>query len=149
MFGLFDVSTSGLVAQRVRLETIAANLANQETLLDAQGNFAPWRRRSVEFAAGEHAATGGHSAFDHAALGVDGNAGLGVRVAAIREGDSFDLRHQPGHPYADAAGYVRYPDVDPVIEQIDALDAVRAYESNIAAVEASKSIYASALGLLA
>ena len=52
MFGLFDVSTSGLVAQRVRLETISANLANQNTLLDAQGNYAPWKRRQVEFAVG-------------------------------------------------------------------------------------------------
>lgn len=133
MYGLFDISTSGLVAQRVRLETIASNLANQETLLDAQGRFAPWRRRSVEFAVGDSAHEGQ----------------LGVRVADIRQSDSFDLRFQPGHPYADAAGYVRYPDVDPVMEQIDALDAVRAYESNIAAVEASKSMFSSALGLLA
>jgi len=133
MLGLFDISTSGLVAQRVRLETIASNIANQETLLDAQGRFAPWRRRSVEFAVGETPRDGAH----------------GVRVAAIREGDSFDLRFQPGHPYADATGYVRYPDVDPVFEQIDALDAVRAYEANIAAVEATKSMFSSALGLLA
>ncbi|MBX3355955.1 MAG: flagellar basal body rod protein FlgC [Phycisphaeraceae bacterium] len=141
MYGLFDISTSGLVAQRVRLETIAANLANQETLLDANGNFAPWRRRSVEFAVGDPAAG--------SLAGAWPEQPLGVRVANIRESDSFDLRYQPGHPYADAEGYVRYPDVDPVMEQIDALDAVRAYEANIAAVEASKSIYASALGLLA
>jgi len=133
MFGLFDISTSGLVAQRVRLETIAANLANQETLLDAHGRYAPWRRRSVEFAVGE----------------TSNDGALGVRVAGIHESDSFDLRFQPGHPYADPAGYVRYPDVDPVFEQIDALDAVRAYEANIAAVEASKSMFSSALGLLA
>jgi len=133
MYGLFDISTSGLVAQRVRLETIASNLANQETLLDAQGRFSPWRRRSVEFAVGDQSHGGG----------------LGVHVAAIQESDTFDLRFQPGHPYADTEGYVRYPDVDPVIEQIDALDAVRAYEANIAAVEASKSMFSSALGLLA
>lgn len=133
MYGLFDISTSGLVAQRVRLETIASNLANQETLLDAQGRYAPWRRRGVEFAAGD---------------GTRQDA-LGVRVAAIHESDSFDLRFQPGHPYANSEGYVRYPDVDPVVEQIDALDAVRAYEANIAAVEAAKSMFSSALGLLA
>lgn len=141
MFGLFDISASGLVAQRVRLETIASNLANQETLLDAQGRFSPWRRRSVEFAVGDPGIGNPHeAAFKDP---------LGVRVAAIREADSFDLRFQPGHPYADAAGYVKYPDVDPVLEQVDALDAVRSYESNIAAVEATKSIFSSALGVLA
>lgn len=133
MFGLFDISTSGLVAQRVRLETIASNIANQETLLDAQGRFDPWRRRSVVLATGDPA---------------DGSE-LGTHVARIREADSFDLRFLPGHPYADDRGYVRYPDVDPVLEQVDALDAVRAYEANIAAVEATKSMFASALAILA
>jgi len=133
MFGLFDISTSGLVAQRVRLETIASNLANQETLLDSSGAYAPWRRRSVEFAAGD----------------PSHGTSMGTHVAAIREGESFDLRYQPGHPYADDRGYVRYPDVDPVFEQVDALDAVRAYEANIAAVEATKSMFASALAILA
>lgn len=133
MYGLFDISTSGLVAQRVRLETIASNIANQETLLDANGRFDPWRRRSIVLAAGDPA---------H-------DAELGTHVQAIRQADSFDLRFLPGHPYADDRGYVRYPDVDPVLEQVDALDAVRAYEANIAAVEATKSMFASALAILA
>jgi len=139
MFGLFDISTSGLVAQRVRLETISANIANQETLLDSQGRFDPWKRRSVVLAAGDSEIGRPHG----------GRGELGVHVAEIRESDSFDLRFQPGHPYADERGYVRYPDVDPVLEQIDALDAVRAYEANIAAVEATKSMFASALAILA
>jgi len=139
MFGLFDISTSGLVAQRVRLETISANIANQETLLDSQGRFDPWKRRSVVLAAGD----------SEIGRSPGGRGELGVHVAEIRESDSFDLRFQPGHPYADERGYVRYPDVDPVLEQIDALDAVRAYEANIAAVEATKSMFASALAILA
>ena len=71
------------------------------------------------------------------------------QLAAIREIDAWDLRLEPGNPWADASGYVRYPDVDPVTEQVDAMDAVRSYEANIAAVEATKSMFASAIQLLA
>lgn len=117
----------------MRLETISANLANQNTLLDAQGNYAPWKRRQVEFAVGDPAS----------------GSRDGVHVAAIREIDAWDLRLEPGNPWADASGYVRYPDVDPVTEQVDAMDAVRSYEANIAAVEATKSMFASAIQLLA
>ena len=53
MYGALDISTSGLVAQRTRLEVISANLANVDSILDAEGNYAPYRRRAAMFAAGD------------------------------------------------------------------------------------------------
>ena len=61
----------------------------------------------------------------------------------------FQLRHEPGSPLADADGYVKYPNIDPIYEQINALEISRAYEANIQAAEATKAMMQSALRLLA
>ncbi len=133
MFGALDVSTSGLVAQRTRLQVIAANLANRSSLLDANGNYAPYRRRFAVLSAGQ-----------------DEQGGPGVRVAQIQMDDA-PLRkvYEPGSPYADRDGYVQYPNVEPAIEMVNALEATRAYEANITAAEATKSMWQTSLRLLA
>ena len=134
MFGALDISTSALVAQRTRLNTISANLANRFSVEDAEGNYAPYRRRVPIFAAGDPA-TG---------------AAEGTHVKDILL-DPAPLRrvYEPGHPYADADGYVKYPNVDPAIELVNALEASRAYEANITAAEATKSMLQAGLRLLA
>lgn len=53
MWGMLDIPTSGMIAQRTRLETIASNVANQNAILDADGNYSPYKRRAAEFAAGD------------------------------------------------------------------------------------------------
>lgn len=138
MWGTLDIPTSGMVAQRVRLESIAANIANRNAILDAQGNYNPYRMRAVEFAPGDPSA--------RSAAGRE----LGVHVAeiAIRE-DALRPKHDPGSPYADEKGYVMVPDIDPITEQVNALEATRAYEANVVAAEAMKSTVAQALRLLA
>ncbi|MBI1369506.1 MAG: flagellar basal body rod protein FlgC [Planctomycetes bacterium] len=134
MFGALDVSTSALIAQRTRLNTISANLANQNSILDAKGNYAPYQRRIPIFAAGDPA------------TGSD----LGVHVKEIElDPAPFQKKYQPGSPYADKDGYVNYPNVDPAIEMVNALEASRAYEANITAAESTKSMMNSALRLLA
>ncbi len=134
MFGLLDISTSALVAQRTRMDIIAANLANQNSIEDANGNYDPYRRRIPVFAPGDPA-TGSPD---------------GVHVQSI-ELDQSPLRmvYEPGNPHANAAGYVGYPNVDPTYEMVDAMEAVRAYEANISAAEASKTMLQNALRLLA
>lgn len=143
MYGALDISTSGMIAQRTRMDTIAANFANREAILDADGEPAPYRRRIAVFQSGDpHAST-------------PGARRLGVHVADIQLDQSeFRKKYEPENPHAKPighpdAGYVYYPNVDPVIEQINAIDAVRAYEANIAAAEATKSMIAQALRLLA
>jgi flagellar basal-body rod protein FlgC len=134
MFGALDISTSGMVAQRTRLNAVSANLANRFSTHDAEGNYAPYRRRVPVLATGDPA-TGSEA---------------GVHVREIRfDASPFRKVHEPGHPDADAEGYVSYPNIDPAMEMVNALEASRAYEANITAAEATKSMYNSALRLLA
>lgn len=134
MYGSFDVSTSGLVAQRTRMTVIANNQANRSTLFDADGNYAPYRRQYVELAAGTS----------------DRPDGLGVQVAAIAEDDApLFKRFEPNSPFADGDGYVEYPNVNSVIESMDAMEAQRAYDANIAVIEATKAMMNAALQVLA
>ena len=133
MFGALDTSTSALVAQRTRMNVIAANLANQNTIYNADGEYEPYRRRIPTFAPGDPS------------TGSD----AGVHVSNILY-DQAPLRrsYEPGHPEADADGYVEYPNIDPVTEQINALEAGRAYEANITAAEATKSMLRASLRLI-
>lgn len=143
MYGSLDISVSGMIAQRTRLETIAANLANSDAVLDANGQPNPFRRRIAMLAPGNPDASS-----------RAGRAG-GVHVAAI-ELDQAPFRrvYDPTSPIARPAGdpdegYVYYPNIDPTIEQINALEASRSYEANIAAAEATKTMLAQALRLIA
>jgi len=134
MFGALDTSTSALVANRQRLEVISANMANRNTLEDADGNYSPFRRRLAILAPGDPA-TG------------DKN---GVHVKEIMLDDApLQKRFEPGHPYADEQGYVSYPNIEPANELINAVEASRAYEANITAAEATKTMMRSAMRLLA
>lgn len=133
MFGALDIATSGLTAQRTRMNVISANLANVDTTHDADGNYAPFRRRMAIFAPGD---------------GQRGDGGVHVREIRLDDAP-FRKVYQPGHPDADADGYVNYPNINPVTEMVNMLEASRAYEANITAAEATKSMMNSALRLLA
>jgi flagellar basal-body rod protein FlgC len=139
MFGVLDTSTSALVAQRIRMDTIAGNIANAWTTADAEGNPSPYRRRVALFEPGNPS-------------GIDSKAG--VHVARIVEDPSPPrLVYDPGHPHAIQGGrldgYVRYPNVDLGTEMVNAIEAMRAYEANITAMEVTKSMIAASLRLLA
>ena len=136
MFGALDISTSALVAQRTRLDTIAGNVANAQTLQRADGRPGPFQRQIAVFASG------------------NGRGGPGVHVQEIIEDDSPPrMVYDPGHPLAIASGphkgYVAYPNVDLAIEMVDAMLASRAYEANITAMDVTKSMISSTLRLLA
>lgn len=134
MYGSLDVSTSGLIAQRTRLAVSALNIANQQTILNADGEYEPFQRRIPLLAAGDPSS----------------GSGDGVHVAAIALDDAPPLhKYEPGSPFADKDGYVGYPNISPVVEQLNAMEATRSYEANIAAVEATKSMMSVALELLA
>ena len=137
MYGSLDISTSGMIAQRTRLDVISANISNKNTILDAQGNYNPYRRRIAYLAAGNPGA--------QSASGQK----LGVHVGAIGQDQSpFRLKYAPDSPYADAAGYIKEPNIDTTSERIDAMEAVRAYEANVAAAESTKQMLALGLRLI-
>ena len=133
MFGSLDISASALVAQRGRLETIAANIANKDSLYDADGNYAPYKRRVPIFASGDPSS------------GRD--EGVHLKRIAISK-DPYRLKYMPDHPNADEKGYLKVPNIASTMEMVNALDASRAYEANITAAEATKSMLQSSLRIL-
>lgn len=134
MFGALDTSTSALVANRIRMETVAANVANANSITDENGQNNPFRRRLALLAPGDPA-TG---------------SSRGVHVQEIALDDApFQLKYEPKNPLADADGYVKYPNINPIFEQVNALEISRAYEANIQAAEATKAMMQSSLRLLA
>ena len=134
MFDVLDIGASGLQAQRTRLDTIAANIANAQTTHDAAGRPNPYRRRFVVFEPGR----------------PDNPNAPGVRVSKVGlDQSAFNLRHEPWSKDADANGYVKYPNIDTSIEYVNALEASRAYEANISMLETSKAMINSTLRLIA
>jgi flagellar basal-body rod protein FlgC len=134
MFDVLDIGASGLAAQRLRMDTIAGNVANINTTRNAAGEKIPYQRRIVMFAEGQQ-----HNA-----------AKPGVHVSQIQlDPAPFQKRFEPGHPDADADGYVQYPNIDLSIEYVNMLEASRAYEANITMMETSKAMMNSALRLIA
>jgi flagellar basal-body rod protein FlgC len=125
MYGSFNISSSGLAAQRARLDAISANLANQST--------PEFQKVMVEFASGDP---------------VSGEQ-MGVHVSSIDRLKSFNPVFEPDNPAARDDGYVYYPDIDYTEMMVDAIEALRAYEANIQAVEATRSMIDSALRVLA
>ena len=133
MFEALDISVSGLVSQRDRMTAISGNLANFQTILNEEGEYAPYQRRIPIFAQGDPT-TG-------SPLGVH------LEEIAMDEGD-FIQRYEPDNPFADAEGYVGYPNISVTTEMMNAMEAARAYEANITASEATKSMYSISLELL-
>ena len=133
MYGSLNISTSALIAQRTRMEVISANIANKDVILNADGEYEPFRRRVALLGPGDPT------------TGSD----QGVHVSEVMLDQSpLIKRFEPNSPYADADGYVGYPNINPVIEQMNAMEAARSYEANISAVEATKSMMSAALRIL-
>src|SRR5688500_11966416 len=141
MFEILDIGASGLQAQRTRLDTIAASIANANTTRDADGRNIPYRRRFAVFAPGRPGGEG--------AAGI-GDAQPGVRVQEVKiDASPFQRRYEPGHADADADGYVLYPNIDLAVEYVNALEASRAYEANVTMMEVSKAMLNASLRLIA
>lgn len=134
-------STSALMAQRVRMDVIANNVANMNTTRTADGT--PYRRQTVVF--GEQGKEVAFRDFLGHATGA-GTQGGGVEVRRVIEDTSPPRRvHDPSHPDADADGYVLLPNIDIVTEMTDVVGASRAYEASVTVLNATKALAQSAL----
>ena len=141
LFNAIDVSSSGLTAQRLRMDTISENIANVNTTRTSAGG--PYRRKVAVFESIEKADP--FSGILQQALGQK-ETGNGVRVVKIAEDNSpFKLVYDPNHPDANAEGYVSMPNVNIVTEMVNMISATRSYEANVTAVKASKDIALKAL----
>ena len=136
MFSALDVSTSGLVAQRARLNAISSNIANMSTTRNERGEAEPYQPRYVTFETDTDLVTSG--------------GGAGVRVGSVEYSkEPPKMKYEPGHPDADERGYVSYPAVDMTTEFVDALEATRAYEANIGVSEVTKNMTEQTLRIIA
>ena len=140
-FNSLDIGASGLTAQRVRMDTISQNIANVNTTRTEDGT--PYRRKDVLFE--ERSDSNSFSSMLSSASDKLSN-GQGVRVTKIIEDNSdFKKVYDPGHPYADADGYVSMPNVDVVTEMVNMISATRSYEANVTSINATKSMALKAL----
>jgi flagellar basal-body rod protein FlgC len=131
MFKIFDVASSAISAQSQRLNVVASNLSNADTVAGPDGQ--PYKARQVVF---QTALVGSRDAFDPAR-----SASAGVRVSTVTESEAPGRRvHDPKHPSADAEGYVTYSNVNPVEEMVNMISASRSYQNSVEVMNTARSL---------
>lgn len=136
-FAAFNISESGMAVQKIKLDTIALNLANVNTTRSATGG--PYQ--PLEVVVAEKADT----RFDLLMSGFR-RLQTGVQVVDILpKAVAPRMVHDPRHPDADSKGFVAYPNIDPVSEMVDLMETTRAYEANVRAINAAKTMALRAL----
>jgi len=157
---MYDITASALSAQRLRLDTIASNLANANTTRQADGTVSPYKRRNVVFApmlaqqqqaleAGGNATNSSSGmamvngkAVLNAGVSYRPNYGTGVQVVQVEEDTKTPTRlvYDPAHPDAKPDGFVEMPNVNTLTEMVDMISASRAYEASVTAFQTAKTM---------
>jgi flagellar basal-body rod protein FlgC len=141
LFGAISVSASGMEAQRIRAELITENLANADTTRTPDGG--PYRRKDAVFSTEPL-----QNSFAGTLAEISSGGTQGVTVSGISVDQSDpERRYLPGHPDADADGYVAFPKINPSEEMVDLMSASRGYEANIAAISSVKDMIGRSLEL--
>lgn len=163
LFGAIKTSASGLRGQRTKMDVVARNLANAETTRTEDGT--PYRRQRAIFeqVLGDKVSTNrlklsstggggglrttrdGHMSGVRSRVADGNNGGIRSDVGIADDASEFRVVHDPGHPDADADGYVMLPNVNPITEMVDMINASRAYEANISSVQTAKEMFNQAL----
>ena len=156
LFSGYDIATSGMSAQRTRINIVSANIANAKTTHSRNGG--PYIKQNVTFA----------EIIDNAKVipdrldmienkGKNLNKGVdvvnyklkGVKINSINDSkDPSVLRYEPNHPDANKQGYVAYPNINPVVEMVDLIESMRAYDSNVASFKTQKQLDTTTLDIL-
>lgn len=148
LFTILQISSQGMTAQRERLEAASANLANAHTTRTTEGG--PYRRRDILFEAVAIQANKSFEDISTNSLFAENTAGapLGVRASSeLAAPDKHIKRFDPSHPDADADGYVKLPDVDPLEETVNMISAARSFEANATAFSTAKELVRATLRL--
>ena len=145
IFSGLNISASGMSAQRIRMDILAENAANVKTTRGDDNQ--PYRRKNVVFM--EKPATNFSTILNSVTGYRNSYIGNGVKVTEIVEATKtpMNMVYDPAHPDADENGYVTYPNVNVVTEMVDLIDATRAYEANVTAFNATKSMALQALDI--
>jgi flagellar basal-body rod protein FlgC len=149
LFDAIDISASGLSAERLRMDVTAENLANAQTTRGPNGG--PYQRRQVVLQTASP--TGFATQLARATGGMPGTGsgqpGGGVKAVGIVADPTPPRQiYDPGHPDANAQGYVSMPNVDPVTEMVDLITESRGYEANVTAMQSAKTLFTKTLDLL-
>lgn len=164
-FNVFDISASGMYAQRTKMDVIASNVANINTTRNPDGTKGVYAKKEVSFQAIYDSKN--QSAIDFPngrytpyynqpkdnvflkggiTYSAENSISSGVEVAQISESkEPYKIIYDPSHPDSDADGYVKLPNINIVEEMVQMVSASKAYEANAAAVDAAKSMISSAL----
>jgi len=156
----FDISGYGLSAQRFRMNIISSNIANANTTRTNEGG--PYQRRQVVFKAQNFDNTLNNeieknnnllnyeNPLGDKFLQKDANPAIMSVVVdkVVRDDSDFKMKYDPSHPDANKAGYVAYPNINPVIEMADLIEATRAYQANVAAFQSAKNMAYSAIDIM-
>ena len=156
----YDISGYGLSAQRVRVNTISSNIANAQTTRTDEGG--PYRRRSVVFKAIDFGQQlngqieKNNNLLEYSDPLDEQDFGKKPKPAImsvivnkiVRDDREPKMKFEPGHPDANAQGYVAYPNINPVVEMADLIEATRAYQANVASFQSSKNLANSAIDIL-
>jgi flagellar basal-body rod protein FlgC len=146
LFSIFKISSQGMTAQRERLEAASANLANANTTRTADGG--PYRRRDVVFSTQQINDKWSENAMQSGLFGDQNNSSQGVSSEiVVADQNQFQMQYQPGHPDADANGYVKMPDVDPLEETVNMISAARSFEANATVFNTAKELAKVSLNL--
>lgn len=143
LFNAFNISATGMSAQRIRMDILAQNAANVNTTRTEDGT--PYRRKNVVFQ--EKPANSFSTILNSATGNRNAYIGSGVKVTEIVEDTKTPMSvvYDPSHPDADENGYVTMPNVNVITEMTDLIDATRAYEANVTAFNATKNMALKAL----
>ncbi len=126
-----DVASSGMRAERTRLDVISQNIANQYTTKGVDGE--PYKRKQV--------------VFETAMMEAKGEVSRqGVKVAKISDDERDPVEvYMPGHPSADARGIVKMPNINPIEEMVDMVTSTRSYEANVQIINSSRQMFTSTM----
>lgn len=139
-FDGYDVATSGLGAQRTRINTVSSNIANAQTTHTKDGG--PYKKQNVVFQeillneqnkADKTKATNPNAPEPTPLSGVNVKAVIDAKSEPV-------MKYEPNHPDANKDGYVAYPNINPVVEMVDLIEAMRSYEANLSAFQTHKAI---------
>ncbi len=140
VFDVFSISASGMRSQRIRMDSIASNIANVQTTKTEEGG--PYRKKEVVFKTVD-------VSDDKSFAGTLSKKAEGVTVDGVKESDKpFQTVYNPGHPDANAEGYVTFPNVNMMEEMTDMTAAARAYEANVNVLSTTKDMFLKTLELI-
>ncbi len=139
LFSAIQVSASGMDAQRTRAELLVQNMANADTTRTPEGG--PYRRQDAVFSSDQTS-----SPFSEM---FQNEMATGVRVSDVMTDDTApDLRYMPGHPDANADGYVAFPHVNPAEDMVNLMNASRSYQANVAAISSLKDMISRSIDIM-